>query len=330
MTGLRIIECGPGTTLQDRGRHGYRRFGVSTSGAMDPEAAALANALTGNPPDTASVEFQMVGGRMAVEGCDLIVALSGPGSALRVAGAIVPDGRSVAVRAGEIIEIGPVSRGVFAYLAVGGGFNLPTTMGSLSVHRRSGIGGRPLAAGDFLPAAEPNRGTLSHITPAEPCSGPIRLVAGPQDDHFTSDALALLTDSTFVVRPDSDRMAYRLSGPTLSHRGDGNIVSDGVLAGSVQVPGDGVPTILMRDCQTTGGYPKIATVISADIGRMAQIPPGNAVRFALVTLGEAVAAARLAASRLQRHVENVLPEASLPTTDSLLRTNLVGGVTAGQ
>ena len=329
MTWFRIIECGPGTTLQDRGRFGYRRFGVSTSGTMDPETAALANALTGNPPGTACVEFQMAGGRLVVEGGSMIIALSGPGSALRVAGNIVADGRSVAVRAGEIIEVGPVSRGVFAYLAVGGGFDLPATMGSLSVHRRSGIGGRPLAAGDILPAAGPGCGTLSHIHPSEPCSEPIRFVAGPQDDHFSSDALALLTGSTFAVRPDSDRMAYRLSGPTLSHRGDGNVVSDGVLAGSIQVPGDGVPTILMRDCQTTGGYPKIATVISADIGRMAQIPPGNSVRFASVTLEEAVAAARLAASRLQGRLEKIRPEASQPTTDSLLRANLVGGVTAG-
>ena len=330
MTGLRIIDCGPGTTVQDRGRFGWRRYGVSTSGCMDPESAALANALTGNPPHTACVEFQMAGGKLAVEGGDLVVALTGPGTMLRIAGATILAGRSATARDGDIIEIGPVTGGVFAYLAIGGGLDLPPVMGSLSVHRRSRIGGRMLAAGDMLSAMAPGHGTCLQTTPTEHPAGPIRFIAGPQHDHFATDALELLATSTFTVRPDSDRMAYRLSGPALAHRGDGNIVSDGVLAGSIQVPGDGTPTILMRDCQTTGGYPKIATIISADIGRMAQIPPGEAVRFARVTLEDAVCAARLAAGRHQERLASIRPAISRPTTESLLRANLVGGVTAGR
>ena len=141
MTGLRVIDCGIGTTVQDRGRFGLRRYGVSTSGTMDIESAGLANALTGNPPEMACVEFQMAGGRFAVEGGHAIVALSGPGCMLRIGGNTVPDGCSARSGPGDVIEVGPVRGGVFAYLAVGGGFDLPEMMGSLSVHRRSGIGG---------------------------------------------------------------------------------------------------------------------------------------------------------------------------------------------
>ncbi len=329
VTGLRIMDCGPGTTVQDRGRFGLRRFGVSTSGVMDFESAALANALTGNPPDTACVEFQMAGGRLTVENGHAIVALSGPGCVLRIGGQPVTDGCSSRCESGDVIEVGPVRGGVYAYLSIGGGFDLPESMGSMSVHRRSGIGGRALAPGDMLPARAPERGTLSRTTPSTAPTGPIRLVPGPQHDHFAAEALELLSGSPFVVRPDSDRMAYRLDGPPLLHEGDANIVSDGVLAGSIQVPGDGIATILLRDCQTTGGYPKIATVISADLGRLAQVAPGGLVRFASVTPDEAIASARDAADKLRTRIAAIRHVLAEPTTESLLGTNLVGGVTDG-
>ena len=329
MTGLRVIDCGIGTTVQDRGRFGLRRYGVSTSGTMDIESAGLANALTGNPPEMACVEFQMAGGRFAVEGGHAIVALSGPGCMLRIGGNTVPDGCSARSGPGDVIEVGPVRGGVFAYLAVGGGFDLPEMMGSLSVHRRSGIGGRALAPGDLLPFKAPERGKLSRSAPAAAPTGPVRLVHGPQHDHFAGEALELLSGSPFVVRPDSDRMAYRLDGPPLLHKGEANIVSDGVLAGSIQVPGDGIPTILLRDCQTTGGYPKIATVISADLGRLAQVAPGGLVHFSRVTPEEAVEAAREAADQLRARITAIRRIRTEPTTESLLGTNLVGGVTDG-
>ena len=330
MTGLRVIDCGSGTTVQDRGRFGLRRFGVPASGTMDIESAALANALAGNPPETACVEFQMAGGRFAVEDGQAIVALSGPGCVLRIGGDSVPDGCSAMCGPGDVVEAGPVRDGVFAYLAVGGGFDLPEMMGSLSVHRRSGIGGRALAPGDLLPFRAPERGKLSASSPAAAPAGPVRLVLGPQDDHFAAEALELLSGSPFVVRPDSDRMAYRLDGPRLPHEGEANIVSDGVLPGSIQVPGDGIPTVLLRDCQTTGGYPKIATVISADLGRLAQVAPGGTVRFSSVTPGEAVEAARDAARRLRARIAAIRDPRTEPTTESLLGTNLVGGVTDGR
>ena len=329
MTGLRVIDCGSGTTVQDRGRIGLRRYGVSTSGTMDIESAALANALTGNLPEMACIEFQMAGGRFALEGGQAVLALSGPGCTLRIGGYSVPDGCSAKGEPGDVIEVGPVRGGVFAYLAVGGGFDLPGMMGSLSVHRRSGIGGRALAPGDLLPFKAPERGNLYRSAPAAAPAGPVRLVPGPQHDHFAAEALELLSGSPFFVRPDSDRMAYRLDGPPLLHKGEANIVSDGVLAGSIQVPGDGIPTILLRDCQTTGGYPKIATVISADLGRLAQVAPGGVVHFSSVTPEEAVEAAREAADQLRARTAAIHRVRTQPTTESLLGTNLVGGVTDG-
>ncbi|MCY4137315.1 MAG: biotin-dependent carboxyltransferase family protein [Rhodobacteraceae bacterium] len=330
MTGLRVIDCGSGTTVQDRGRFGLRRYGVSTSGTMDIDSAALANALTGNLPEMACIEFQMAGGRFVVEGGQAVMALSGPGCMLRIGGYSVPDGCSAKGEPGDVIEVGPVRGGVFAYLAAGGGFDLPGMMGSLSVHRRSGIGGRALAPGDLLPFKSPDRGKLSRSAPASAIAGPIRLVHGPQHDHFAAEALEFLSGSPFAVRPDSDRMACRLDGPPLLHKGEANIVSDGVLAGSIQVPGDGIPTILLRDCQTTGGYPKIATVISADLGRLAQVAPGGIVHFSSVTPEEAVDAARTAAKRLRERISAIRHVRTEPTTESLLGTNLVGGVTDGR
>ena len=330
MTGLRIIDCGAGTTLQDQGRFGFRRFGVSTSGFADNASAAFANALVGNPPFEACVEFQMAGGRLAVENGQVAVALTGPNCALRVGGRVVRGNRSAVAEHGDIVEVGPVRGGVYAYLAIGGGFDLAAEMGSLSVHVRSGIGGGALAPGDRLPARAPGRGKLREAGPFAAAAGPIRFVAGPQDDHFAAEATTILANSPFKVRHDSDRMAYRLSGPVLRHAGDANIVSDGVLPGSIQVPGDGVPTILLRDCPTTGGYPKIATVISADLDRLSQIAPGGIVRFSAVTLDEAVAAARLARKRMARTLSAIRSFSPEPTAESLLRANLIDGITDGR
>ena len=330
MIGLRIIDCGPGTTLQDHGRIGYRRYGVSTAGVMDHGAAALANALVGNPSAVACVEFQLSYGRLNVEGGPVVVAVRGPGCEFSVGGRTVPDGQSALANPDDIIEIGPVRGGVFAYLALGGGIDLPPEMGSLSVHRRSGIGGRALAAGDMLPAVAPEQGQLLAVQPAAARTGPIRVVPGPQNDQFSTEALDLLCSSAFIVRPDSDRMACRLTGPLLHQSGGANIVSDGVLPGSIQVPGDGVPIVLLRDCQTTGGYPKIATVISADLDQLAQIAPGGTVHFDSVTLDQAVAAARAADTDLRQRLAAIRPTAKTPTTEALFGANLIDGATDGR
>ena len=330
MAGLRIIDCGPGTTLQDRGRFGFRRFGVSSAGCADQAAAILANALVGNRPCEACVEFQMAGGRFAVENGPVSVALTGPNCLLTVGGRDVPGCRSALAESDDIVEVGPVRGGVYAYLAIGGGIDLPPEMGSLSVHVRSGVGGGALATGDRLPAKTPEIGKLREARQFDIAAGPIRFVAGPQDDHFATEAAELLANGIFTVRRDSDRMACRLSGPALRHLGNANIVSDGVLPGSIQVPGDGVPMVLLRDCPTTGGYPKIATVISSDLDRLAQIAPGGSVRFSKVTLKEAASAARLEKERVNRMLSAIRSVPIDPTTESLLRANLIDGATDGR
>lgn len=296
---------------------------------MDRSSAAIANALVGNMQESACVEFQMTGGRMAVEGGTLTIALAGAKSSLSIGGRQVPVGQSALAKSGEIIRIGPARKGVFAYLAVAGGFDLEPEMGSLSFHRRSKMGGEALKSGDRLPVKETNNSELLIVESPTPRSGPIRIVAGPQVDSFKPGELNRFCSGRYIVRPDSDRMAFRLSGPNIEHSGDANIISDGVLPGSIQVPGEGIPIVLMRDCQTTGGYPKIATVISADLDRLAQTAPNEAVRFSPVSLDEAIAAAREANEWLQRLLATIRPLAAEPSTEFLLRANLIDGATDG-
>ncbi len=328
MIALEVESCGPGTSVQDAGRIGFRRFGVSAAGAMDQRALAVSNAVVGNPLTGAAIEFTLLGGSFVVTGGRLSLALSGPGCVLSIAGRPVPADVAAAAEAGDRVTVGPVRQGVYAYLAVGGGFALDPEMGSCSVHRRSGIGGRMLAAGDRLACAGRTGASSSAGAPVIPAesTGLIRVIPGPQDDYFAPQAMVSLLSEAFVVQLDSDRMGCRLRGPALDHIRGYNIVSDGVVPGSIQVPGDRQPIVLMRDCQTTGGYPKIATVISADLDRMAQAQPGTALRFAAVTRDEAVAAARQRALGLARMARAAGEQARLPTTEALLAVNLISGM----
>ncbi len=326
MSCLAVLACGPSTSVQDAGRFGLQRFGVSPAGAMDPVALAAANVLVGNAASTAGIEFCMLGGAFAVEGGPAHVAVVG--ASLTVNDVSMPPLASVLVGQGDRLTVGVVRGGVYAYLAVDGGFLLPSEMGSLSVHRRSGIGGRPLAAGDRLDtvalAGQPVLKALPEVPVAE--TGPIRIIPGPQDDHFTREAMETFLSEPYAVSPRVDRMGTRLAGPPLAHAKGFNIVSDGIVTGHVQVPGDGQPIVLMRDRQTTGGYPKIAALITADLPRFAQLPPASVVRFRAVSREEAVAALadqrRAVASALGR----VRPASEGLTTERLLSVNLISGV----
>ena len=326
MSVLKVLSCGPSTSVQDRGRFGLQRFGVSPAGAMDPVALAAANALVGNDPETAGIEFCMLGATFTVERDPALVAVVG--APLAVNDAATPALTSVVVVPGDRLTVGAARGGVYACLAVAGGFLRPAEMGSLSVHRRSGIGGRPLAAGDELETG-PIAGRPAPLTlPGLPLDGegPFRVVLGPQDDLFTPEALATFLGEPYTVTPRADRMGTRLVGPPLAHAKGFNIVSDGIVTGHVQVPGDGQPIVLMRDRQTTGGYPKIATLVSADLARFAQRPPGSVVRFRAVSREEAVAALvehrRAVAAMLAR----VAPASGALTSERLLSVNLISGV----
>lgn len=328
---LRIIACGPGTSLQDAGRRGVLRSGVSPAGAMDIEALAIANALVGNPPDAAALEFALAGGVFVVEGASVLVALAGAEAVLRIGDRLVPPLMSAIAAIGETIAVGPMRGGLYAYLALAGGLATEAEFGSRSQHRRSGIGGALPGAGTALPVGRLDRLPMPLRLAELPWrdEGPIRVMPGPQAEFFTEEAQDRLVSAEYRVSLAADRMGVKLDGPALAHARGFNIVSDGIAAGSIQVPGDGRPIVLLKDRQTTGGYPKIATVISADLGRFAQIPPGGTVRFAAVTREEAVKAAKASAARLAALSKQLVSAAATINSETLLRANLISGVTGG-
>ncbi len=331
MTDLVVAACGPMTSLQDRGRLGYQGFGVSPSGAMDRRALAMANALVGNPPGTAAIEFMNLGGAFTPEGGDLRVALVGAGSSLAVDGASVPPRTSVLLKEGQAAQVGHMRTGTFAYLAVAGGFAVTPQLGSLSFHQRSrlgGLNGAALKAGDRLPCRPGvQAGELMHLpldSPEE--TGPIRVMLGPQDDYLPEETIRTFLNEEFAVSPQADRMGFQLTGPRLEHAKGFNIVSDGIVDGHIQVPGSGQPIVLMRDRQTAGGYPKIATIISADLDRFGQLRPGSLLRFRAVRRDEAVAAARGLKEWMAALPDALEPLRFTLTTEHLLSRNLIGGV----
>ena len=329
MTALEVLDTGPGVTVQDAGRMGQRRFGVSTAGAMDRAALALANALVGNGPEAAALEIPLLGAAMRLTGGAVLVAATGAGAALRVGGEAVPGGVSILARNGDVIEIGAAREGVYTYLAVAGGIDLPPEMGSLSSHLRTGIGPARIATGQGLPIAMGRASApLRYTGPDAPASsGPIRVVPGPQDSHFDETAWAAFLAGPFRVTPRSDRMGLRREGPRLVAAAGHDIVSEGVVPGSIQVPGDGRPIVLGRDCQTTGGYPKIATVMSAELGRLAQTRPGSPLTLRTVTVEEARRAARDMAAWQAALGAAMSPARGTPA--NLHGVNLIDGMTRG-
>jgi biotin-dependent carboxylase-like uncharacterized protein len=333
MSALRVVSIGPFTTLQDGGRSGWLRFGVPGSGALDPCALAIANLLVGNRRDMGALELTLAGGEFV---CDAAarIALAGADMPLSIDGIARPSGQSHRVAAGSVLRIGAARSGSRAYLAVGGGFAAAPVFGSVATHARSGIGGfagRALAAGDVLPlAGDASDGPDLRLIASPPPPHPrIRVVLGPQRELFTDAALDTLLAAEYRVSARSDRMGCRLDGPRLAHRGDFNIISDGVAPGSIQVPGGGAPIVLLADRQTTGGYPKIATIISADLPRLGQMRPGEPVRFAAVDLATAVAARRELLAWLDALAASLTPVGAFDS-ERLLRTNLISGVTGGE
>ena len=327
MTALRVETCGPGTSVQDWGREGFRRYGVSTAGAMDRVSLAHANALVGNAAGEAAVEFALVGGSFGVVGGAVLVAVSGPGAVLTIAGRRIQAGSSGHAEPGDSVIVGDVRRGMYGYLAIAGGVGGMPEMGSRSVHRRSGIGGQPLAPGDRVEVRDPVAvgRAVTAIPVPDVQDGPLRAIPGPQDAEFPADSMEALFSSPYRLLPWTDRMGCRLHGKGLVHHGGFNIVSDGVVPGSIQVLGDGQPLVLFRDCQTTGGYPKVATVISADLDRFAQIVPGSTVRFVRVGLEEAVRSAR-EFRRLVRRLGRISARGTAVPDDNLHAMNLIDGI----
>ena len=330
MSELVVAACGPRTSLQDSGRIGARRYGVSNSGAMDRLALGAANALVGNSSGAAAIEFMLLGGRFSVEGGPVRVAVAGAPCSVAVDGHPARHSATILLHPGQILALGPMQAGVFAYLAVAGGFDLPPRLGSLSLHQRAALGGfhgRAFQTGDRIPLilSEPPDAPSLALPPVPlDADAPVRVVLGPQDDYFRAHGLSTFAEATYRVTQEADRMGYRLTGERIGHAKGYNIVSDGIVPGAVQVPGTGQPIVMMADCQTTGGYPKIATVISADLRVLAQRRPGDAIRFAIVGVDEAQRIARERANELAGFPARAVPAGGLPPLEELLALNLAG------
>ena len=331
MTVLEVKSCGPMTGLQDFGRFGWQRHGVSNSGAMDRLALAAANVLVGNAPEAAGIEFILFGGEFGIEGGSARLAVAGAPAAVTLDGEPVAAMTSFVMHGGQTLMIGAAQTGVYAYLAVAGGFAIESQLGSLSLHARArigGFGGRPLRADDRLPlslAEAPRRDELGLDPLSLDLDAPIRVVLGPQDDYFTAVGIETFLSAPYLVSPEADRMGYRLTGEKIEHALGYNIVSDGIATGSVQVPGTGEPIVMMADRQTTGGYPKIATVITADLRVIAQRRPGSSVRFQSIEIAEAQRLAREAAGFRATLSSRARPRrGGLPDSEQLFALNLAG------
>ncbi len=301
MSKLVISAIGPASSVQDGGRYGAQRYGLTPSGALDRIALAAANCLVGNAPFAAAIEIGPFGAAFTAREGTVRIALAGALRSADIAGRAVRFDTSVTLADGENLTLGFARGGSFSYLAIEGGIAGEPMFGSLAVNARAGLGSpypRPLQAGDALQVEAASSSPERRIDLPAATNGPVRVVLGPQNDEFSEDTVRLFLDSEWKISATSDRMGYRLEGPAIKHLHGHNIVSDGTVNGSIQVPGNGAPIVLMPDRGTTGGYPKIATVISADFGRFAQIPVGTAFRFEAVSMAEAQAEVRKLAELL--------------------------------
>lgn len=296
MTYFEVLSPGVMSTLQDRGRVGYEDRGVPPSGVMDELSFALANALVGNPANTGAIEFTLTGPKLKLCGAEpCIFAITGDALAtLNDAPCAIY--QSHQMQPGDVLSVQRLRSGARGYLAVAGGFAVQPQLGSVSTLIRAKLGGfdgRPVQKHDRLPLATQTREVRPGISTdrifPQMEKRPIRVIWGPQDSYFTDAARDHFQSQTYTLSPQCDRMGYRLHGEPLSHLQGFNIISDAISHGSIQIPGDGLPIIAMNDRQTTGGYPKIATVIRADLARLGQLKPGDSLRFEAVTVEKAEA-----------------------------------------
>jgi biotin-dependent carboxylase-like uncharacterized protein len=336
---LHVLSAGLATTLQDLGRAGYAQLGIPTGGALDPIALRAANALVGNPQDAGAIEIAYAGPTLVVEAQSVRMAFVGADAPIEVfpdmatgRGRTVATMCSICLQRGEVVRIGSLSRGALLYLAIEGGFAIEPVLGSVSTYLRGGFGGwhgRALVAGDRLPlrrrsSSDREEWRLTDLDLSVPTR--LRVIDGPQIDHFAEEEVAAFFNSEYVVCA-GDRMAMRLHGRRLRHCNGFDIVSDGTAAGSVQIAGSGEPIVLLADRQTTGGYPKIATIISADLPAAGRLPAGSNVRFERIDLKSAEALRRNLLVDIEGIADRIIPMGgSNEPAPSLLQCNLISGV----
>lgn len=293
---LQIVRPGLLTSVQDLGRYGHQEVGVPVAGPMDAFSHRLANQLVGNDADAATLEVTLIGPEILID-AETTVAIVGAVFEVTCEGRPVPLGVSFAVQRGQRLKFGRLIQGARAYLGVAGGVLTASVLGSRATHLVSAMGGldgRALRSGDRLPvlACPVPRSSRKAVGLTLPTGrrARLRIVPGPQDDWFRAEALTTVAGVSFRISPRSNRMGYRLEGPPLERVRDGELISEPVGMGAIQVPGAGEPILLMADRQTAGGYPKIGHVISADLPIAGQLAPGDFIEFILCSRQEAVAA----------------------------------------
>ncbi|MFA7668624.1 MAG: biotin-dependent carboxyltransferase family protein [Burkholderiaceae bacterium] len=311
-----VIRPGLASTFQDCGRHGYQHLGVPVGGAMDQRAHCLANLIAGNEPDTATLEITLLGPvlRFDTPAC---IALTGADLSPRVNNEAVPMGRPLVVNTGDLLSFGARRSGLRSYIAWHGGIALPDILGSQSTWLRGRLGGfhgRALRKGDVLPLNQPLQAraaqalaeelaTTAIYLPSTLAYNPrprLRIMRGPHTGLFTDESLQTLFDSEFRIANQSDRMGYRLEGPALCLKENTQLLSEGATFGSMQVPPDGQPIVLMADRQSIGGYPKIGHFASVDLPQLAQSMPGDILSFEEITLAHAQQLDNLREQALER------------------------------
>ena len=286
MRSLTVVKAGPLTTVQDLGRPGLAYLGVPRAGAVDEPALRLANRLVGNAEDAAGLECTLLGPTLRAETA-LTVALTGAPAKSTVDGQPADHGVPVRLPVGATLRIGPARAGLRGYLAVAGGIDVPPVLGSRSTDTLSGLGPAPLRDGDVLPVGQQVGKATPEAAPPFPSAAAVelRVHPGPRVDWFTDAAWARLVSAEYTVSPTSNRVGARLAGPALERAVRGELPSEGLVSGAVQVPAGGEPLIFLADHPTTGGYPVIAVVDPGDLARVAQARPGTVVRFREVSDG---------------------------------------------
>jgi len=342
---LEILSPGFQAGVQDKGRPGLQEFGIPLCGSVSPHWVELGNALVGNKAEEAGIEFRIQGPSLKAVDGPVKLVVCGPARAEITARSdsgvhkhTVPGWRTFTLNPDEEVKIGKLEESATGFLAIGGGLDIAAMMGSKATYMRSAFGGfegRLLQAGDVIElgeSAEKLADEADKLLPSPPSEAraQVRVVLGPQADYFEDSAIEAFLDSDYRITTESDRMGARLDGPALSHKQDkgSQIVSDGVAPGTIQVPGNGQPIVLLNDGQTVGGYPKIATVISPDLHLIANALPGSPIHFVGISAHDACLIARQEHAEIQRLKKSIVAASAngFINLKALYESNLIGGV----
>jgi len=329
-----VLEPGLLTTVQDLGRIGYQRYGVPVSGGMDAFSLKIANLLVANDIDKAVLEITGLGLMKLKILNRTVIALTGADLTPMIDTSSLPMWRAIEVKKGEVLSLGGARRGFRAYLSIAGGIDVPLVLRSRSTYCKAKIGGiegRPLRKGDII-SSFLSKQPLESIThrylpedfiPDLTTEIEVRVIMGPQDDYFKKEGIQTFLNSWYRVSPESDRTGYRLSGPRITHKDKTDIITDAIPLGAIQVPGDGLPIILMADRGPTGGYPKIACILSVDVDKVGQLKPGDKIKFKKIDIKEAHKILRVENEKLLK-INNILNQQSRTPAKKRYRVSVEG------